>query len=108
MFARRKVVRPTEGPTPSPDVDRLARETNDAEVAKDIPLITAALRTDSIILSADDEARGKFSRLSTKYPSLKNIVWVNPLTPGEDVETWLASNTLKDPSRTLGSFSPAQ
>jgi hypothetical protein len=51
---------------------------------KDLPLIEAALRTDNIVVSLDEEARVAF-----RLPELNAITWANPLIERERIRTWL-------------------
>ncbi len=46
---------------------------------KDLRLIEAAIATDKIVISLDDNtARKFFIRAASQVDKLKNIVWVNP------------------------------
>jgi hypothetical protein len=51
---------------------------------KDLPLIEAALRTDNIVVSLDEQARAAF-----RLPELNAITWANPVTERERMKTWL-------------------
>jgi hypothetical protein len=51
---------------------------------KDMPLIEAALRTDCIIVSLDERARGWF-----QFQELNGITWVNPVRERVRVDSWL-------------------
>jgi hypothetical protein len=56
---------------------------------KDVHLVEAALATDLRIASGDDNARGHFSRLAASFVPLQSILWVNPITEGEQAIKWL-------------------
>ncbi|MBW2145874.1 MAG: hypothetical protein JRI22_02515 [Deltaproteobacteria bacterium] len=45
---------------------------------KDLHLIEAAMATDCVIISLDEQARKLYHRISRKISALKNVVWVNP------------------------------
>jgi hypothetical protein len=51
---------------------------------KDLPLIEAALRTDNIVVSLDEQARAAF-----RLPELNEITWANPVRERERIRTWL-------------------
>ena len=51
---------------------------------KDLPLVEAALRTDNIVVSLDERARGAF-----QLRELSVIVWVNPVRESLQMEPWL-------------------
>jgi hypothetical protein len=51
---------------------------------KDLPLIEAALRTDGIVVSLDEEARRSF-----QFQELNGITWVNPVRERGRVDSWL-------------------
>jgi hypothetical protein len=50
---------------------------------KDAHLFEAALATELRIASEDENARGHFSRLAATFTALRAILWVNPVTEGE-------------------------
>ncbi len=51
---------------------------------KDLPLIEAALRTNNIVVSLDEEARAAF-----RLPELNAITWANPAIERDRMKTWL-------------------
>lgn len=51
---------------------------------KDLPIIEAALRTDNIVVSLDEEARVAF-----QLPELNAITWANPVRERERIRIWL-------------------
>jgi hypothetical protein len=78
-----------------PDCQQHQRDT--AEMTKDLCLIEAALATDKIVISLDDNtARKFFSEASVKIDELKDIVWVNPDKVDEEQPIeWLRNGALK-------------
>jgi hypothetical protein len=71
------------------------------KMLKDVHLIEAALATDFRIVSCDDNARGHFGRLAVTFPSLRKIMWVNPVTEGERAIEWLEAGAPAKPYRRL-------
>jgi hypothetical protein len=53
-------------------------------VQKDLHLIEAALVTDRIVISLDDNARASF-----RVDAAKEVIWVNPVAEGGHVIYWL-------------------
>ena len=82
-----------------------ATETQKIKMEKDRRLIEAALKTDKIIISLDDEARELFKKLTGSSQSLKKIVWVNPDKLTEAPIHWLENGAKHDEERQLGSSS---
>ena len=93
MYARRKV----SALSSFPKDQQLARDvlgTAETELErdaleKDLPLVEAALETDSIVVSRDETVRKLFQRAALIVPSLRPLVWVNPVTD-EHLLGWLA------------------
>lgn len=93
MYAKKKVTALASQPAD----ERLARDVlgtaeTDVErdaLEKDLPLVEAALETDSIVISRDERARKLFQRAAMRVPKLRPLVWVNPVTD-EDLLSWLA------------------
>lgn len=56
---------------------------------KDLPLIEAALRTDSIIISLDQKAIRRFQKVASRLPTLKQITWINPEKDPRQAIEWL-------------------
>jgi len=77
-----------------------------SDVKKDIRLIEAALATDKIVISLDDNtARKYFTRAAKEVEDLselKVITWVNPDKPEESPIEWLRSGANIEPERLLG------
>jgi hypothetical protein len=63
-----------------PGVDEALRQIR----LKDLPLIEAALRTDKIVASLDEEARQSF-----QLQELNVIIWVNPARAAHRMRPWL-------------------
>lgn len=76
------------------------------EVRKDIHLLEAALATDKIIVSMDDNTARRFFTQAAKeveeLSELKMIAWVNPDKPEESPIEWLRSGANPDAERLLG------
>jgi hypothetical protein len=66
--------------TLGPDIDEPLRQIR----LKDLPLIEAALRTDEIVVSLDEQARAAF-----QIRELSTITWVNPVREREQMKGWL-------------------
>jgi hypothetical protein len=56
---------------------------------KDCHLIEAAISTEKRIISLDDKARNLFVGLSEGIADMQDILWVNPVSDGEQVIAWL-------------------
>jgi hypothetical protein len=76
------------------------------EVKKDIHLIEAALSTDKIVVSLDDNTARRFFTLAAQgveeLSELKAIAWVNPDKPEETPIAWLKGGANPEPERLLG------
>ncbi|QXE22859.1 hypothetical protein B6N60_01545 [Richelia sinica FACHB-800] len=75
-------------------------------MTKDLCLIEAALATDKIVISLDDNtARKFFSAASVQIDCLKNIVWVNPDKVEEETPIeWLKNGAEVESDRLLGNY----
>jgi hypothetical protein len=72
------------------------------EILKDVHLIEAALATDQIIISSDENtARIPFREIAAKVRSIRHIVWVNPTFAEECAMEWLQDGAPPDESRRL-------
>jgi hypothetical protein len=71
------------------------------KMLKDSHLFEAALATDLRIASWDENARGHFTRLAATFAPLRQIMWVNPVTEGEQAVKWLEAGTPAKRSRRL-------
>jgi len=92
MVARRKVVRRLQ--RRDPEFQSRLGETALADKAreaarKDLPLVEAALSSDRVVVSLDDEARNLFSQLSSVATELRGLMWVNPVRESESLTDWL-------------------
>jgi hypothetical protein len=80
------------------------------QIVKDICLLEAALATDKIVISLDDNtARTYFSQAAQQIlflkDSLKDIVWVNPdHIEQEQPILWLEQGAPYEENRTLGQY----
>ena len=103
MEARKKTDRPEVFPDDAlrDEIRRLPLpERTVAAMLKDAHLVEAALSTDGLIVSLDDEARKGFARASQSIPRIEGIVWVNP-ERDRNVRDWLRSGAPRDEKRTL-------
>ena len=67
---------------------------------KDVPLVRAALASDKIVVSRDNEARRLFAEASRSVGEFRDIVWVNPEDEGSI--SWLRNGAPPEKTRTLG------
>jgi hypothetical protein len=80
------------------------------EIVKDICLLEAALATDKIVISLDDNTARKYfsqaaQQIQSLKDSLKDIVWVNPdHVEQEQPIAWLAKGAPYEENRTLGQY----
>ena len=85
-------------------------EKNRSAVKKDIHLIEAALATDKIVVSLDDNTARRFFALAAQgveeLSELKAIAWVNPDKPDESPIEWLKNGANAEPERMLGYVKP--
>jgi hypothetical protein len=105
MYARRKVVVLSK-PRQSGKLRTAVLSTAEDEVErealdKDLPLIEAALATDSIILSRDGKARGLFRQAARKVGKLRQVLWIDPVED-DGWMTWLAGEGEMASDRFLG------
>ncbi len=67
---------------------------------EDVHLIEACLAADRIIVSQDEAVRRLFGRAAGNLPGLRNILWLNPADPDENVADWLrGADVSTDPWR---------
>ncbi len=69
---------------------------------KDAHLIEGAVKADSAVVSLDDRARRHFKAAARLVPSLRQLVWVNPIEPDETALEWLRNGAAPEASRCLG------
>lgn len=73
-----------------------------AAMIKDLCLIEAAIVTDKVVVSLDDNtARSLFAQAANKIETLGNITWVNPDKPEEEPIDWLNNGAQPDEARLL-------
>lgn len=104
MEARKKVVRPDVSKDTSFEASlgqAASGEKARAVLLKDAHLIQAALAGDSIVVSADNEARDAFTKAAASVTDIQGIVWVNP-SEEKDPCQWLRDGARPENSRLLG------
>ena len=69
---------------------------------KDLILIRAALETDKIIASYDDRARNHYRALSIIIGEFRDVCWVNPVKPEENVIKWLNDGAKREKEKLIG------
>jgi hypothetical protein len=68
---------------------------------KDAHLAEAAMAGDSRVAALDETVRGHFGRLSPAFPTLCQVVWVNPVLEGQPCIDWLKAGAETEPHRLL-------
>lgn len=84
-------------------ISNLATESIAKAVSKDFHLLEAALSSDKIIVSKDENMRHILCNCSQFVSELRDIVWVNPTNESETPQTWLENGAPADKDRLLGS-----
>ncbi len=105
MFARKKVFRTELDPDPRLRLKIAgftAGEKHRAAMLKDIHLLEVAIKTDRIIASCDSSSRALFDSAAERVGELRNVVWVIPDNPEEEVISWLESGATLTKERRLG------
>ena len=105
MEARKKVYRVNDiaNGTLSDKIKRAAVAEKDCEeMLKDLHLIEAALVTDRIVVSLDEDAREPFTKAAQSVGELRHITWVNPDKSEEKPLRWLDEGANCEKSRQLG------
>jgi len=69
---------------------------------EDAFLIEAALATDKIVISLDDEARELFRAACQTIAEMRPVTWVNPARPEEAAAKWLRKGVQPEGKRKLG------
>jgi hypothetical protein len=77
-------------------------EKDEAAVVKDIVLLEAALATDSVVASLDEQVRLLFKAFAAQWGRIRSIVWVNPANSDEQSLEWLSSGAVPEERRMLG------
>jgi hypothetical protein len=105
MFARKKVeiVTNTERPALRAKIDGNAKSEKELRIVrKDVHLLEAALGTDSIVASLDDEACRLFGRICNDgVGEISPIVWVNPAADPDGTKEWLTAGAPVERHRQL-------
>lgn len=105
MYARKKVCRLSKSEnldlwskiesSVENDEDRLAMQ-------KDFCLIEAAMATDWIVVSRDENARRLFNDAAKEIGELRNLMWVNPEKAEDQLISWLESGDEPEGEHRLG------
>lgn len=80
-----------------------ARPVEIRSMQEDAVYVKAAIRTDNIVISLDDEARRLFARACAVLPDLATVMWMNPeqeSSPGR----WLSRGAPTEERRTLSKY----
>jgi len=81
----------------------IAASSNATDAAvKDVHLVEAALASDGLIVSMDDEARSLFRELSRQAKQIRHLVWINPAVEEETPIAWLKAGAPTEEHRKLG------
>lgn len=84
-------------------IGRFAETTADLEVMnKDVHLLEAALATDRIVTSKDDQAQECFEEMCHGIGEIREVVWANPVSENDACKGWLKRGAPPDPQRQLG------
>jgi len=67
-------------------------------MVKDAHLVAAALCTDRIVVSLDNDARSRFSEFSGGFPQIGDVMWLSPAGDSERWQRWLVDGAPDDPS----------
>jgi hypothetical protein len=71
-------------------------------IAKDAHLVEAAVATDRIIVSLDEEVRGHLCGVCPQVSEVREILWANPAREEEGVPSWLERGARVEKKRKLG------
>lgn len=107
MLKKGRLFRPEEAPS----LEDALRETSTTDKAKiamveDVHLIDAALASDRVVLSLDEEVRGCFRAVVDEVEPLRKVAWANPLRDEEAVLEWLRDGAKPQAERELGHRPP--
>jgi len=84
------------------NIEKFAKTEQEREkMLKDVHLLEAALATDKIVISLDDEARRLYSKISADVDEIREITWRNPTD--KDIISWLKRGATPDRKHWLGS-----
>ena len=107
MIAKKKLViigELTENKNLWDKIEKNTEKENDRQAMyKDFLLIEAALATDKIVISLDENAHSPFAKVSLKVGKLRDIMWINPDKVEEEQPIqWLKDNAPREQKRCLG------
>lgn len=71
-------------------------------ILKDIHLIEAALRTDSIIISCDQRMKKLLTEVAKTTTAIRLICWSDPCHELDEAVNWVASGASIETNRRLG------
>lgn len=69
---------------------------------KDIHLIEAALAIDNTVIALDEIVRALFGTACQAMGQMKDIIWINPDKPEEQISAWLENGAEPEKMRQLG------
>jgi len=72
-------------------------------ILKDLHLVEAAMASDRVVVSRDEEARSSFRKAACHIPELRDIMWVNPTEDPGSVLRWLSEGAERRTDFLLGS-----
>ncbi len=108
MFSRKKVDVRNPEPLNQTLRDQITgltlRQSDERILMKDIHLVEAALVTDKIIFSCDEECRKLFAAASRRIGVLRTLMWINPDSDAEECREWLKRGAPYDKKKTLKQF----
>ena len=106
LFGRRRVrkINVQPGEELRRGLERVALgSTQRKALEKDLHLVDASLAHEARISSADDVARGLFSKVAQEITRLRAVVWVNPGTmPLDETSRWFALLAPPEEGKCLG------
>ena len=107
MYARRRVYRSDAGRDENlrNRIAATVSATQQSDAEKDAHLLEAAIATDKLVSSRDDQARSVFRDVAVNVQELKPIVWVNPTRCEESPVRWLLEGAQAEPHRMLDAVS---
>lgn len=72
-----------------PDKDAATQRKHKTAMLKDCHLLEAAYAFDRRVFSADDIVRNHFRHAAAHIPTLRSVLWGNPIKEPEQVRAWL-------------------
>jgi len=98
-------VDPQAGRSLDKDIETFATTTKKKDaMLKDAHLLIAAMESDRIVVSKDDNARKFFSELSESVKEIGEVAWVNPVSAEADTIAWLKAGAKNEKKRRLSKF----